>query len=327
VNLLSHFTNKDIYAVHDSDLDGIGARVISECYLQSVAKKYTPLNTGERDMRDFDWGIAELSDIIIFVDITPTDLPMVEKINSLGKELFIFDHHLTGKETLGELPNYYFDEGRCGCRIYFEELLAGKRKKKIISDFVRLVDIYDRWLLEDPDRVKAESLFGVLFGYMSYDSGLTATDAHDKFIKNQLKKFELFPDSDFYFSHYENELIRKSQEKERKNYRVAKKNFSIRTDNSGNTYGYAECVGKMSIVANKLLTEYKDQIDYIVMHSIYEETYKNNPNGKLSLRSLGDFDVKVIAEKNGGGGHPNSCGCEIPLDDFYKLKEGTFHLI
>jgi oligoribonuclease NrnB/cAMP/cGMP phosphodiesterase (DHH superfamily) len=56
---------------------------------------------------------------------------MYNKLVELKKEVYIFDHHLTGKETLGELPNYYYDTSKCGCEIWYDVLTEGKRKLKI----------------------------------------------------------------------------------------------------------------------------------------------------------------------------------------------------
>lgn len=43
---------------------------------------------------------------------------------------------------------------------------------------------------------------------------------------------------------------------------------------------------------------------------------------KLSLRSNG-FDVRTLAEKLGGGGHPQAAACRLPLSDLPALLAGT----
>jgi oligoribonuclease NrnB/cAMP/cGMP phosphodiesterase (DHH superfamily) len=44
--------------------------------------------------------------------------------------------------------------------------------------------------------------------------------------------------------------------------------------------------------------------------------YIDNDTVKVSLRSIGDFDVSAIALKYGGGGHQNAAGYQLPLADF-----------
>jgi oligoribonuclease NrnB/cAMP/cGMP phosphodiesterase (DHH superfamily) len=43
-------------------------------------------------------------------------------------------------------------------------------------------------------------------------------------------------------------------------------------------------------------------------------------NIKFSLRSLGDVDVRKVAERFGGGGHKNAAGFSIPFDRFNFLQ-------
>lgn len=329
MDLLKYFSGKKVYGIFDSDLDGVGSRLIAEYYIKPICDIFVPLNTGDRSMEDFNYVGASKCDIIIFVDITPKDLEMWEKLTrEMNKEVFIFDHHLTGKEQLGELPNYYFSQEECGCSLFFNSLLEGKRKLNIIKEFVYFVNIYDLYLTDHIDWIKAKNLFGTMFGYVDWSQkDQPDTEKYEKFLEIQFKKFEWFPDSNFYFTHYEKELIAKADKKEMANYKLARKNMQRRIDNSGNSYIYTECGAKLSLVANRLLLEFKDSVDYIIIHSTFLENYRNELNGKLSLRSLGNFDVKIIAEKYDGGGHPQAAGVEISIETFNLLRRGEIHLI
>ncbi len=44
-------------------------------------------------------------------------------------------------------------------------------------------------------------------------------------------------------------------------------------------------------------------------------------NVRVSLRSKGDIDISLIAQKFGGGGHIQAAGCSLECDDVIKAKE------
>ncbi len=46
----------------------------------------------------------------------------------------------------------------------------------------------------------------------------------------------------------------------------------------------------------------------------------NDESIKFSLRSNSNFDVSILAEKFGGGGHKKAAGFEIPFEHFDGRK-------
>jgi nanoRNase/pAp phosphatase (c-di-AMP/oligoRNAs hydrolase) len=118
-----------------------------------------------------------------------------------------------------------------------------------------------------------------------------------------------------------------AERKEKKNFEEAKKSLKIRQDSKGNTYGYFECGSKLSWISCLILKTYP-QLNYIICHSTFLEKYKNEENGKISLRSRkNEFDVSLLAEKWKGGGHTESASCNLLLEDFENLRIGKIHLI
>jgi len=330
MNFITSIKNKKIFHVTHNDLDGIGARIIAEFYIKPYCSEFVVQNNSEFDMRFLDWKEVEKADVILFTDMTPFPRAMYDKlVNELKKEIYIFDHHQTGYDELGSLPNYFFSIDRCGTKILYDFLTENKRKEKIIKDFVELVNTYDMWFTETELWEKGKSVHNILWGSMDWKkyNDMTDTDRCKKFVDNQLNKFLNNLDNNYFFYTYEDEIVKKANKKENSAYEEAKRNLKLRLDNSGGKYIYTECQSKVSLVAYRLLKEFKDIVDYIIIHPTWPENSSGIKNGKLSLRSNSYFNVKTIAEKWKGGGHSNASGLELSIEDFSKLKVGELHLI
>ena len=145
MQLLDHFKNKTVYCCIDADLDGMGATILVEYFVKPVVKGFIRYNTADRSLPDFDFELAKNSEIIIFIDITPPTLGFYNKLKEFS-EVFIFDHHVTGKDILGNLENYYFDTEKCASKIFFEEITKNIRVKRPIAQFIELIDTYDLYV-------------------------------------------------------------------------------------------------------------------------------------------------------------------------------------
>lgn len=308
-------------SVHDSDLDGVGSRVVVEYYLNDICD-ITYLNTAKRDMSEFNMPLAMQSEIIIFTDITPT-LELYELLEKEGKEIFIFDHHQSGRDILGERNNYYFNIEKCGCKILYDVLSKEIRKNRVLDRFVYLVNTYDLWKQNSKDWQEAKGLHNSMYGSVNWKLKdiQTDTEKFEIFIINQLKK--CFFDTTFHFIENELNAIERAKKKEITAYNEAKRSLRIRKDGEGNNYGWFSCTSKLSFTANRLLSEYGDKLDYVVGYSTWDKK-----NRSISLRSNGSFDVTRIAEKHFGGGHFNSAGIEFESQDIIKkIENGKMHLL
>jgi len=319
LDLLNYFKDKKVVHVSDSDLDGISSRMIAEYYIKPICKQYTPFNTSDRQLLDFDLEQANKCDVVIFTDISPPDIEFYEKIKS---RVFIFDHHISSREILGKLDNYYFDVTKCGTKIFFDKLLKGKRRKKSMQQYVDLVNIADLFHTESQDWKKARGLHNLMYSglYVNWRLKDTETDTerYNKFILFQLMKIDKF--ENFYFKNLELLEIKKAEDKEKEAYKQAKKNIDFRADGEGNKYFYFECTSKISWVAYLLLKDYPDY-DYCICHSTWGD------NTKLSLRSNGKYSVDVLAKLHGGGGHKEASAVELKPELFEEFRKGWVHLI
>lgn len=334
MKFLDRFKDKKVLGFFDADLDGVGCRIVAELFIKPITEEWFVYNSAERDMSEFPTNYADKADVVLFADITPT-IELYKDLIKKGKEVIICDHHVTAYQELSlDIPeeDYYYDTERCGTRILYDNCTKDTRRKKAIYQFVELVDIYDKFIDESTLWKRAVSVHLSLMEVIPWfkvKEDPTAKDEHyAKYVERQIYKFTKMKARNFYFTNMEDQLIVKGWGKIDRAYKQAVKSIKKRVDNSGNTYVFLECDSKISFVSNRILKEQED-IQYMVVRSRY-----NKDSGKVSLRSSkgSGFDVSAIAKAWAdksitAGGHPNSSGIELYLEDFNKLKAGSLHLI
>jgi len=328
LNLTDYFKNKKIYCVTDIDLDGISSNLLTRLYIKPIAEIYNYTITFDRQMSEFDKEYCNNSDIIIFIDLAPP-LEMYQNLIQQGKEVFIFDHHETHYKELSDIvpeDHYFYYIDKCASKIFFDEIMKGRRVSKCAYQYIELVNTYDTWQQQSYLWKDAEKLQDIMYEYINWgDNTLTNNTRNNFFINKQIEKIE--KGKHFYFTQYEEKLYLNAKLKKERNLNAAKKSLQIRTDNSGNKYGYFECNAKISIIANLLLKEFPELV-YIVGYATFLSTYKNEKNGNISLRTIrDDFAVNTIAELWSGGGHSQASGLELPEKEFNEFKKGMIHLI
>jgi oligoribonuclease NrnB/cAMP/cGMP phosphodiesterase (DHH superfamily) len=320
--VLNNFKDKKIYHVSDSDLDGTSSRVIAEFYIKSIAKEYMPLLTPDRALAEFNWKELTKYDVVIFTDITPPNLEFYKNILSPNRIVYMFDHHQTARDALGEQENYWFDKTKCATKIFYENLVVDlPRKNRVIEKYVELVNTYDLYLMDHEVWESAKDLSNSMYGYVNWKQVkyIKDTDRYDEFITAQLRKF--YSAATFQFNDREQASIKRATVKERTALAEALKTLKVRQDGEGNKYGYFECTAKLSYTAARVL-RMKNELKYLVGRSTWDKE-----SLKISLRSQGEFDVRRIAEKFGGGGHFNAAGIELNKETFDKIKSGAMHLV
>ena len=314
MNYLKYFYDKKIYCICDSDLDGVGSRVIAEYFLKPISD-IKIINYSDRDFKELEDDIY-LHDIVIFVDIAPT-VDMYESLIAEGKEVFIFDHHQTSYEELEKCNinelHYVYDIKRSGCKILFDSLTIRKRTKPVVRHFVNLVNTYDTWDKESDLFNEAKSMKNLLYTYKIFSESVSETTSYDLFVRKILNKFKY--NTDWFLNQFEQSSLKEKKKMENERYKDAKKSLRIDTDSLGNKFIYIEVQSYISEVSNRLLEEYIDSgVKYCIARNTFHKAVKDR---KLSIRSI-DYDVRPIAEKWGGGGHENASGIAMESEDDYK---------
>jgi oligoribonuclease NrnB/cAMP/cGMP phosphodiesterase (DHH superfamily) len=323
-SLYDIFKDSNIFFISDSDLDGVSAFVLARYILQPICKNFYYEITPDRSFGSLSRQIIleREIDYILFVDTTPS-LDFYVALHTDVKGIYIFDHHVSGKYDLGEQNNYFFTTEKCGSKIFYDELSKGFRIKKIVSQYIELVDIYDRWQNQSLLWNTAKDLHNIMYGMVNwFDKNLNDNTRFLPFVNKMLDKF-VFTKS-FYLTPIEISLAKEGAKKEKTALDMARKTLAIRKDGEGNSYFYFECVSKLSYVANILLNEYGDRIKYCLGYSTFDKSQK-----KISIRSVGEFDCSLLAKLHGGGGHKNASAVDLGQseDFFIKLKMGEAHLI
>lgn len=270
------------------DLDGVGSRLMVQLIYPDIEIHHVDYNF-ELDMNNRK--IMADADSIIFTDISINrDMAkLLESTRQQGKQLLLLDHHASALENLGDLGYewIHIDTSQSGALLayhYFENEIKSKYPNDAANYEVvaKLVSDYDLW-----EHKYSQSV--VLQFYWS-------KVGNEDFIKRFLQK------SSAVFTPEEQSLIKESEDALAESYQIASSNMEWETDSYGRKWILIKSIGLMySLVASRILKENPDAVYCVVMGK------KNN----LSFRSTG-FDVKSIAEKLGGGGHPQAAGCSIP---------------
>jgi uncharacterized protein len=322
---LNKFKDKNICIISHQDLDGVGAILVYKYYIEPIAKSSLIMSCDYEEIQSLDFEKLLNRDIILFTDITPTK-ELYEFLINENKEVYVYDHHQSAYNELLNVikeEDYFYSTEKCGTKIFFDEITKGKRSSKCVHQFCELVDTYDRWQDNSALWKDGKALHNILWGSINWNA-VSGIDKYDKFIQNQLLKFE--KGKNFYFTSYEQKLAMNAEDKEREFYIKAKNNLIIRKDGEGNAYAYFEAPSKISLICNRFLKEFSE-LKYIIGHGTF-----NDKDGifepSLSLRSQGEVDVSIIAGMYNGGGHHNSAGCLLEDYDFFiKFREGKTHLI
>lgn len=328
-NFRSIFQDKSVIHISDIDLDGISCVILSKYFIENNCKSIKYICTGDRTMSEIPDDIFEYeSDIFLFTDITPT-IEFAKEIIARNKQLCLVDHHETANEIFSSIDmsnhKYYYTEEICTTKLLYNLIIESsscKRENRVIKRFVDLVDTYDCWRDEHEDWENAKDLHYLKNKSVDWFGNKSGYDKNRFFINNTINKFQ--EDRKFFYKYDELKKIRAEREKENKNYNKAKKKLEKRIDSNGNNYIYVECPSQISVIANKLLKENND-VDYALCRSTY---FKAVDDRSLSLRSSNNFDVKLIAESYGGGGHISAAGFQANDDQEYKdLISGNKHPI
>jgi len=322
VDFIKQFEGKSVFHASDSDLDGVSCRLLAEYFIKPISSNYVPYNSSDRSFVEFPFEEAIEYDIVLFTDIAPPSQEFIDKLNEHSK-VIIVDHHQSHRDDLGDIDNYYFSLDFCATKSFYNLLTKGKRRKLSLDMYTDLVNIYDLYITDSEDWQSAKNLHNTMYGYVDWRfiNSQSDTERYEKFIDIQLMKIDQY--DKFFFTAYEKRIIAKSAIKEANMYKQAKKHLQFRVDGEGNNYAYTEFSSKISLVAHKLMQEYKGEIEYIVIFSLFRKS-----DMKFSLRSPEDFDTKYITEKWGGGGHKSASGMSFTDPEiFQKFREGKIHLI
>ena len=292
-----------IYQFTHSDLDGVGCAVLSTMSFaeagQTPEVRYVNYHNIEAELNRF---VEEHEDdeddfTLLITDICPEE-PVAEMLDNFNKatrvcKLHLFDHHKT-QAWVNQYPWARHDTNQCGTLLYYDWLVEtgrlGHHKAVEAKEFAELVDVYDRWLLDDPRRNDSEDINRLLF-FIGFDR-FVSLFSHDPKTHNSPE--------------YKNIMQQLSRNQASHVNKIVSSQCSgefAREDRDGNQYCVLVAEKDVSQICHAALDRF-DELDYAVcINPVYN---------KVDLRSRKDgVDVGSIAKRCGGGGHPAASGFKI----------------
>lgn len=188
--------------------------------------------------------------------------------------LLVIDHHKTAQAELDEAEYAIFDMSKSGCALAWEYLT-----KDAIPKILRYVQDRDLWLWDLDKSKEINAYISTLdFDFQEWKNFniSTAINSGRAILKFQEQQMQ--------------QALKRVKIAAIGNYEVPVVNA---TDN-------------ISELGNLLCKQYADKP--------FSASYCDRGDVRAySLRSIGDFDVSVVAKKYGGGGHKNAAGFSVPL--------------
>ena len=267
------------YILHHNDPDGFGAAY--SAYKKFGKGKnviYIAVDYG-RPMPEIEDG----SDVYILDFSYPRAI--LDSLVGRMRSVMVIDHHKSAMLDLQGHPNAIFDMTKSGAGLSWDYFSEGAPR----PDFINYIEDADLWRFALPD---------------------------SKFIKNSIYQEDLTLEA--YIKGARKSM--KSRIREGKVIqRVVKHNLEMGVDvrhiiqiDEFKMLAVNVCL-HMSEFGNELYSKYLVEAG-ADFSGVY---YRYTPDTfKFSLRSVGDFDVSVIAKRFGGGGHKNAAGFELSVVDF-----------
>lgn len=202
------------------------------------------------------------------------------KIQSMVKSIQVIDHHESAKEQLQDLEFCLFDMSKSGCVLSWEYFHPGVA----VPELIAVIGDRDIWKYEFPLTREICMGFETLYG------------------SNKLDLYEVAINNIDYIKEIGTILYGSQQ---RLAHDVASKATIVRYN--GLVVG---CLNNAHLRSEVCEVIYMTMdVDYAMSYYILQDSVV------FSLRSAGDFSVKVIAKSHGGGGHKNAASYSLPLHE------------
>lgn len=318
---IQNIKNKKIQAFCDLDLDGTTCKLVFDFVLPLYTKDFRIEQTKINDV-DFLKEQMEWADILLFADLAPQKETHEWLINQ-GKIVYIFDHHFTTRQLLGDLPLYIYDKERCGAKILYDFFKEDLSDYPSLGELVTYVNARDLFLTHTDEFHKGTWLHAILFkAIRPFQFSENQIIGYNKFVQYQKQKIISNPLA-FFFFRSEVETGKAFEKALKESLKKARSTLKKRVDSLGRKYLYFEIGAKVSDIAHVFLSE-MEWVDYIVIHNIFKKGEQ-----RFSLRSReGGVDVSKIASLYKGGGHQPAAGLEIEDPGLFEdFRLGRKHFV
>ena len=271
-------TLKDTVIIyHASCRDGFGAAYAAWKKFGDEAS-YIP----QSDRKELPEG---LKDKKIYILDFGFDMETTKKLEQENKSVMIIDHHQTAEQVINSFPGNIFDNTHSGAFLAWKYF----HPETEVPELLLQVEDHDLWRFKMPDNREFNAAIGL------YPMSFTAWNTIIEKLKDEKERLQFIAKGNL-VSRFEDKIVNDMlQYKEL----VRFEGSEVWALNVERTY--------RSILGNRLaglnLQENKTPIGIVY--------YRYGGAVHVSLRSHGETDVSVIAQKYGGGGHKNAASFRV----------------
>lgn len=212
--------------------------------------------------------------------------PTIEALLAQNKKVVVIDHHQTAEADVRAFPQNIFDNNHSGCVLAWQYF----HPSTDVPELLRYVEDHDLWRFALPENREYNVALGQYeVSFESWDALIAELAASEASRVNFIAKGALI-------AKFEDKLVDTILATRE---RVLFEGHEVWAVNAERIY--------RSILGNKLaeLNEAEGKIGIGIVY------YHSHGRVNISLRSRGEVDVAVIAEKYDGGGHQRAAGIEV----------------
>lgn len=210
--------------------------------------------------------------------------PVLEQLAAEVKQIQVIDHHKTAQADLDGLSYAHFDMNKSGAVLAWEHFHPGTE----VPLFLLYVQDRDLWKFELPESLEVNAAIYshprdfIVWGQLLYQTG------HLRVEGRAIRRLQIQQIA----SNVQHAGV------------VVINSYLVPVVNTNH---------EISETCNELCKQYPQYP--------FAAAYFDLPDGKRkwSLRSIGDFDVSIVAKQFGGGGHKNAAGYEEGADRFVRF--------
>lgn len=267
-----------ILHISHNDLDGVTCGAMTRRFIKDVDNIFCNYNEIDAILEDIS---LRKYDRILITDMSPGKRGLKQILGEV--DVLVIDHH-ESSEWLSEMTPTIHDNSRSATLLTYEWLKSEGYDVSEYAELAECVNDYDMWHLKRKDSLQMNMLFMKL-GVERY---------LERFSKKSFSGFT--PDEQL--------IVELETERRDKYIFAASKSAEMIKDADDYEVFIVFAEEYNSELGNYIIKELG--ADYVVLINMQKK--------KVSLRSRADVDVRVIAERNGGGGHKNAAGFSLNFE-------------
>jgi oligoribonuclease NrnB/cAMP/cGMP phosphodiesterase (DHH superfamily) len=292
-----------------TDLDGVGCAVVGKVVFGDLVDiEYVGYKNVDEKVSNFlKSKESEAFDMIFITDISVNE-DVADMLNSCDKRVYLLDHHSSAewlnKYTWAFVAVEHNGRLQSGCNLFYDKLLAIDLMPAIdlgaLAQFVEAVRKYDTYeWTKLPDSQLSKDLHDVL-GIIGIDEFVECYTEQIRSMMDNRFDFRILPER--------KNLLKYFKRKNDKYIKSKIKEAKVITDSFRNKCAFvvSSDFATLSELGNIMCKQLK--CDYAAVYT----------GEIISLRSVGSFDVSLVAEAFGGGGRRNAAGMPAELSYLEK---------